>query len=258
MTTELEAAISAARAAGRLLYERLGATHQVRRKGPADLVTETDRQAEDLIAGVLREACPDYGLLGEEGGERFVSHNPRWLVDPLDGTANYIRGYPFFAVSIALEWNRQITLGVVYNPTLNELFAAERGKGATLNGLPIHVSNTVSLGDSVLASGFPYDAWTNEADNGQQWHRLLKRALSLRSDGSAALDLCHVAMGRIDGYWELELGPWDMAAGALIVQEAGGTVSLVNGTSFSPYGRNVLASNAHLHAEMLAVLTNGE
>lgn len=254
MTPELEAAMAAARAAGQLLHERWGKAHQVRRKGEADLVTEMDRQAEELITDMLREDFPAYGLVGEEGGEQFVSDNPRWLVDPLDGTTNYIYGYPLFSVSIALEREDQLAVGVVYNPVLDELFAAERGGGAVLNGEPIHVSDTERLSDSVLASGFPYDAWTSEDDNGWQWHRFLKRALSLRADGSAALDLCHVAMGRIDGFWELVLGPWDMAAGALIVQEAGGVVTHVRGEPFSPFGRNVLATNPHLHPLMLDVL----
>jgi myo-inositol-1(or 4)-monophosphatase len=254
MTPELEAAIAAARAAGELLWEQWGTTHQIHHKGPADLVTEMDRQAQDLIAGMLQEAFPSYGLLGEEGGGQFISNNPRWLVDPLDGTTNYARGYPCFAVSIALEREDEIVLGVVYNPILDELFVAEQGAGASLNGNPIHVSATNDLGESLLASGFPYNAWTSQADNGQEWHRFIKRVLSLRSDGSAALDLCHVAVGRIDGFWELELGPWDMAAGALIVQESGGRVSQVNGDPFTPYGRGLLASNGHLHAEMLAVL----
>lgn len=255
MSSELEAAIAAARAAGDLLRERFGATHQVRHKGPTDLVTEMDRQAQDLIASMLQKPFPTYGLLGEEGGGQDVSDGPCWLVDPLDGTTNYARGYPFFSVSIALERDDEVAVGVVYNPILDELFVAEKGGGATLNERPIHVSTTASLSESVLASGFPYDAWTNEADNGREWHRFLKRVLSLRSDGSAALDLCHVAAGRIDGHWELELGPWDIAAGGLIVQEAGGTVTQVNGDPFIPYGHNVLASNGHLHAEMLALLT---
>jgi myo-inositol-1(or 4)-monophosphatase len=254
VTPELEAAIAAARAAGELLWEEWGTAHQIRHKGPADLVTEMDQQAQDLIASMLREPFPAYGLMGEEGDGQFVSDNPRWLVDPLDGTTNYARGYPFFAVSIALERDDEIVLGVVYNPVLDELFVAEQGGGATLNGNPIHVSTRNDLGESLLASGFPYNAWTSQADNGQEWQRFIKRALSLRSDGSAALDLCHVAMGRIDGFWELELGPWDMAAGALIVQESGGKVSQVNGDPFTPYGRGLLASNGHLHAEMLAVL----
>jgi myo-inositol-1(or 4)-monophosphatase len=257
VTPELEAAIAAARAAGELLWEQSGAAHHIRHKGPADLVTEMDQQAEDLIATLLREAFPSYGLLGEEGGGQSISNSPRWLVDPLDGTTNYARGYPCFAVSIALEREDGIVLGVVYNPILDELFVAEQGGGASLNGASIHVSGTGDLGESLLASGFPYNAWTSPADNGQEWHRFIKRVLSLRSDGSAALDLCHVAMGRIDGFWELELGPWDMAAGALIVQESGGMVSQVNGDPFTPYGRGLLASNGHIHAEMLAVLREG-
>ena len=256
MSHELETAIVAARAAGDLLRGQLGAAHQVHHKGPTDLVTEMDRRAEDLIASILRKAFPAYGLVGEEGGEQHAPGGARWLVDPLDGTTNYARGYPFFAVSIALERDGEIVIGVVYNPMLDELFTAERGGGATLNGRPIHVSATANLGASLLVSGFPYDAWTNDADNGHAWHRFLKRVLSLRCDGVAALDLCHVAMGRIDGYWELALGPWDMAAGSLIVQEAGGTVTQMSGDRFSPYGRSVLASNGHLHAEMLAVLAD--
>jgi myo-inositol-1(or 4)-monophosphatase len=254
MSFELETAIAAARAAGDLLLPYFGAARQVRHKGPTDLVTEMDSQAEDLVAYLLQEAFPTYGLLGEEGGERFVSDNPCWLVDPIDGTVNYARGYPLFAVSIGLAQGDDVTLGVVYNPILDELFAAEKGQGATLNGRPIRVSTTAGLDKSLLASGFPYGVWTSEADNTREWRRFLKRALSLRSDGCASLDLCHVAAGRLDGYWEWELGPWDMAAGALIVQEAGGQVTQVTGEAFSPYGRGVLASNAHLHAEMLALL----
>lgn len=254
MSSELETAIAAARAAGKLLHERLDTDHQVRHKGPADIVTEMDKQAEDLISQLLREAFPNYGLVGEEGGEQFVSDSPRWVIDPLDGTVNYSRGYPFFSVSIALERDGEIVVGVVYNPILDELFTAEKGGGATLNGRSIHVSTTALLKESILASGFPYDVWTNDKDNSREWRGFLKRALSLRCDASAALDLCHVATGRIDAHWELELGPWDMAAGALLVQEAGGIVTQVNGDPFDPYGRGILASNGHIHAEMLAVL----
>jgi myo-inositol-1(or 4)-monophosphatase len=256
MTSELEAAITAARAAGQLLLERLGTSYQVSHKGPADLVTEIDHQAQDLIANTLREAFPSYGLVGEEGSEPGLNDDgPRWIVDPLDGTVNYVRGYPFFAVSIALERAAELAAGVVYNPNLDELFTAERGKGASLNGSPIQVSTATRLEESVLASGFPYEVWTSDDDNSREWRRLLKRALSMRCDACAALDLCHVAMGRLDGHWELELGPWDMAAGALMVQEAGGAVTQVTGEPFSPYGRGILASNGRLHADMLAVLT---
>jgi len=255
MTSELETAIQAARAAGQLLRERLGTSYQISHKGPTDLVTEIDRQAQDLIASILHKAFPTYGLLGEEGDQTRVSEGPCWIVDPLDGTVNYIHSYPFFAVSIALERDGELVAGVVYNPILDELFVAEKGKGATLNGRPIHVSTTDRLEASVLASGFPYGVWTSDDDNSREWRRLLKRALSLRCDASAAIDLCHVAMGRLDGHWEQELGAWDMAAGALMVQEAGGQVTQVTGEPFSPYGRGILATNGHLHAEMLTALT---
>jgi myo-inositol-1(or 4)-monophosphatase len=255
MTSELEAAIHAARAAGKLLCQRFGAAREIRYKGPTDPVTEMDHQAQDLVTKMLGEAFPAYSLLGEEGGRGCAPDGPCWLVDPLDGTTNYIRGYPLFAVSIALERGDDIVVGVVYNPVLDELFAAEEGQGATLNGHPIHVSSTSSLEASVLASGFPYDAGAVENNNSRHWGRFLKRTLSLRCDGSAALDLCHVAMGRLDGFWELDLGPWDMAAGVLIVREAGGCVTHVNGGRFSPYERGILASNSHLHAEMLSLLT---
>jgi myo-inositol-1(or 4)-monophosphatase len=254
MTSEVEAAITAARAAGQLLCERLGTTYQVSHKGPADLVTEIDRQAQDLIAEMLQKAFPGYGLLGEEGGGRDVPDGPRWIVDPIDGTVNYIRSYPLFAVSIALEQDGELVVGVVYHPILDELFVAEKGNGASLNGTPIHVSTTVNLEESVLASGFPYDVWVNDDDNSREWRRFLKRALSMRCDGCASLDLCHVAMGRLEGHWESELGPWDMAAGALMVQEAGGKVTQVTGEPYTPYGQGILASNGHVHADMLAVL----
>ena len=212
MSDELEVAVAAARAAGRLLQEGFGASHHVSHKGPADLVTEMDRRAEEMIAGILKQAFPAYGLIGEETGDQSTRSDSVWLVDPLDGTTNYARNYPFFAVSIGLQREGRTVLGVVYNPTLDELFVAQRGQGATLNGRPIRVSTAASLNEGLLASGFPYDAWVSEKDNGRQWCSFLKVALSLRSDGSAALDLCHVAMGRLDGYWELDLEPWDMAA----------------------------------------------
>ena len=257
MTSEVNAAITAARAAGQLLCERLSTTYQVSHKGPADLVTEIDYQAQDLIADILGEVFPSYGLVGEEGNGPDVPGSPRWIVDPVDGTVNFIRGYQFFAVSIGLERDSEVVVGVVYNPILDELFVAEKGNGASLNGSPIRVSATASLEESVLASGFPYDVWINdEGDNSCEWRRFLKRALSMRCDGCASLDLCHVAMGRLEGHWEFELGPWDMAAGALMVQEAGGKVTQVTGEPFTPYGRGILASNGHLHAEMLAVMTH--
>jgi len=256
MEKELEIAISAARQAGALLKSRFYAPHQVRHKDPANLVTEMDLMAEELISGIVLGAFPNYAFFGEEQFNKNITNadKPRWIVDPLDGTTNYAHGYPLFAVSIALEVNNEIVLGVVYNPLLDELFTGLKGKGAFLNGQPIMVSNAQSLGVSLVASGFPYDAWVNKRDNGEEWRGFLKCALSTRSDGSAALDLCHVAAGRIDGYWELDLEPWDMAAGVLIVQEAGGRVSAVDGSLFTPFKKSVLASNALIHDAMFEVL----
>jgi myo-inositol-1(or 4)-monophosphatase len=218
----------------------------VRHKSPIEIVTEVDLQAEHLIARQLKLAFPGYAFLGEEGSQSWASDREaaRWIVDPIDGTTNFSRGYPLYAVSIALERQGQVVLGVVYNPVLDECFAAELGTSATLNGEPLQVSATSVLAQAVVASGFPYDAWSNPVDNLAAWGRVLKRVHSPRCDGSAALDLCHVAAGRLDAYWEIDLEPWDMAAGALIVQEAGGLVTAVSGEAFGPFQRSVLASNA--------------
>ena len=203
---------------------------------------------------MLKHEFPDYDLLGEESSKAIRSEGPIWIIDPLDGTTNYARDYPLFAVSIALEKNAEVVAGVVYNPLLDELFVAEKGGGATLNGEPIHVTQTQELGKALLASGFPYDVWSNPANNCEEWTRFIRRTMSVRCDGSAALDLCHVAAGRLDGYWELDVQAWDMAAGALMVKEAGGKISLTSGAPFNLYQRNILASNGHLHEAMLEVL----
>ncbi len=254
---ELDFAKATAREAGRMLRERYvqGRPLKVAYKGVIDLVTEMDRAVERFVRSALHQRFPEHGLLGEEEGGARQRGQPRWLVDPLDGTTNYAHGYPFFAVSLALEVDDQVVVAAVYNPLLDEMFTAIKGEGAYLNDSALQVSTTESLGRSLLASGFPYDAWTNPRDNGREWRRFLKKVVSLRSDGSAALDLCHVAAGRIDGYWELDLEPWDVAAGALIVQEAGGRVTQVNGQAFSPYARSIVASNGRIHEAMLDVLT---
>ncbi|OGN93984.1 MAG: inositol monophosphatase [Chloroflexi bacterium RBG_13_48_10] len=249
--SEIDIASEAARCAGHSLKEHFNQPHQVSYKGIIDLVTEMDKESERLITGMLSQSFPEYGFLGEEGSNSTATYACRWIIDPLDGTTNYTFGYPLFAVSIALEKQGQITLGVVYNPILDELFTAERGTGAYLNGAPIHVTRTTKLGKSLLASGFPYDVWSNPRNNCSEWEQFIKKTISVRCDGSAALDLCHVACGRLDGYWELDLEPWDMAAGALIVQEAGGIVTQVDGTPFDHMQHNVLASNGHLHQVML-------
>jgi myo-inositol-1(or 4)-monophosphatase len=251
MESELQVAIRAARAAGDVLRKGFRGEVNVSYKGAIDPVTDLDRQAESLIFGILREAFPGYGFLGEEDHKDLEGHGPAWIVDPLDGTVNYARGYPFFSVSIALHRDGEILLGVVYSPVHDDLFIAEKGGGARLNGKPVRVSSTQELGRAFLASGFPYDVWTARRDNLEEWGYFTKRIFSPRCDGCASLDLCYVARGTYDGYWELDLAPWDMAAGALIVAEAGGVVSGVAGEPFDPFGRSVLAANPHLYGEIL-------
>ncbi len=258
-------AVAAARDAGGLLRERLDRPREVGFKGTVDLVTDADRASEALIAGRIQEAFPEHRLLGEEGargalaeddgsdGEGDATGGFGWLVDPLDGTTNYAHGYPHFAVSIALEQAGTLLLGVVYDPMRNELFVAERGRGATRNGEPIHVSGTEDLIRAVLTTGFSYDL-ARRAVQAPVWRAFLTRVQGIRQTGSAALNLCYVAAGRLDGYWEGPLQPWDTGAGALLVEEAGGRVSDLRGGSFRPYGREILASNGALHGAMLAVL----
>jgi len=256
--TELESAIHAAREAGQLLCEKYMRPHQVDYKGIINIVTEVDRESERLIYTLLHRDFPDYGFLGEEDIRSHSQKGTIWIVDPVDGTSNYARGYPLFAVSIALERNGEVVLGVVYSPVLDELFTAEKGRGAQLNGKPLQVSTTAELGKSLVASGFPYDTWSTPANNLAEWSRFLLRTISARCDGCASLDFCHVACGRVDGYWEVGLDAWDMAAGALIVQEAGGLVTLITGAPFTPYQHSVLASNGYLHQVMMAVLNQLE
>lgn len=258
----LDLAIAAARDAGTLLRDRLGRRRSIEFKGLVDLVTDADRASEALIAGRVRDAFPDHRILGEEGargtaeaeagsaGERAPYG---WLIDPLDGTTNYAHAYPHFAVSIALERDSVVQLGVVYDPMLDELFVAERGRVATVNGAPLRVSDTDELIRSLIATGFPYDIG-QRGETIAIWNAFLNRCQGTRRDGSAALDLCYVAAGRLDGFWERPLAPWDLGAGSLLVEEAGGCVSGYEEDAFDPYRREVVASNGHLHAAMLAVM----
>ncbi len=257
-TPELAVACKAALAAGQVLLAGFGAAHQENLKSAYNMVTEMDMRSERLLSGMLREgAFRDYGFIGEEGAELEAINKPAvWIVDPLDGTTNYARGYPLFAISIALKKGDNITLGVVYNPLRDELFVAQEGCGATLNGQPIHVGATQELRNSLLATGFPYDASTGPGSNSEELESFIRRVISVRCDGSATLDLCHVAMGRLDGYWEAGLDVWDLAAGGLIVKEAAGVITLKSGAPFTPLDGSVLAANTHLHPQMLEVLSN--
>jgi myo-inositol-1(or 4)-monophosphatase len=249
-----------ARAAGAIQRERYETDFQVRTKSAAiDLVTEIDHACEALIVETLRRERPRDAVLAEEGGGHGDPDAVwRWVIDPLDGTMNYAHGYPRFCVSIGVERAGAAEVGVVYDPLLDELYAATRGAGATLNGRPIRVSLETEISRALLATGFAYDVHRSADDNVDHFARFVKLARGLRRDGSAALDLCYVAAGRFDGFWELKLHPWDVAAGSLIVHEAGGRTSDFSGREASGDGRETLASNGHLHSAMLAVLRAGE
>ncbi len=235
----------------------LGRPLPVETKGSAiDLVTEYDRRAEEHIVERLRAAFPDDRVLAEEGGLRAGDRGgaARWLVDPLDGTTNFAHGLPFYCVSIARESGGVVECGVVHAPTLDLLFTARRGGGAYLNDRPIHVSDTDALVRAMLATGFPYDRHTHPDNNFDQFVAFQKRAQAVRRLGSAALDLALVAHGTFDGYWEMKLKPWDLAAGALLVEEAGGRVTGWQGEPFSVDHAAAVATNGRLHDMMLAVL----
>ena len=247
-----------ARDAGEVLRDRFGQPHDVRFKGTIDLVTEADQAAEDLIAKRLRTLCPEHDLLCEEGSVGATSGAAyRWVVDPLDGTTNFAHGLPTFAVSIALEDAGVPVVGVVYDPMRDELFVARKGGGATLNGAPIHVSLVDQLIASILVTGFSYD-FARRAHQAEIWRDFLTRVQAIRQTGSAALNLCYIAAGRLDGYWERGISPWDVAAGAIMVTESGGTVTDMRGGAFRSDDREILASNGRLHGELLNVIATHE
>lgn len=250
----LEFAIRVAQDAGRLLRDRLGTTFDINHKGDINIVTEVDLASERLISEAISTYYPRHEILAEESGLSESNSEYRWIVDPLDGTTNYAHGYPTFCVSIALEYRGETILGVVYDPMRDELFTAERGAGATLNHRPIKVSKTDDLGQSLLSTGFPYDIKTSKLTNLDHWANFAMNAQALRRDGAAALDLCYIACGRFDGFWELNLSPWDTAAGALIAIEAGGRVTDFSGGSFSNYKPEVIATNGLIHDRMVEVV----
>ncbi|MCI0491043.1 MAG: inositol monophosphatase [Blastocatellia bacterium] len=254
----LDFAIRVARDAGRILSDRFGTRIDISHKGAINLVTDVDLASERLIRDLIADHYPRHEVLAEEGGLGEMRSEYRWIIDPLDGTTNYAHGYPVFCVSIALEYRGETLLGVVYDPCRDELFTAERGAGAALNHKPIRVSETSDLMQSLLSTGFPYDIKTARLTNLDHWSNFAMNAQALRRDGAAALDMCYVACGRFDGFWELNLSAWDMAAGALIVREAGGRVSDFSGNEFSHYKPEVIASNGLIHAPMIEVLAMSE
>jgi myo-inositol-1(or 4)-monophosphatase len=252
---ERRVAVDAARAAGRLLRDELSGARRITYKGtPTNLVTEMDQRAEALILERLRGAFPEDAILGEELGAATGRSDRRWLVDPLDGTTNYAHGLPIFGVSIALEAGRRLVLGVVYDPSRDEMFVGERGAGATLNDAPIKVSATPSVDASLLVTGFPYNIRETADTNLREYAAFSLRARAVRRLGSAAIDLAYVACGRFDAYWELRLGAWDVAAGAVLVEEAGGRVTGIDGRALDVDAATMLATNTLIHDEMLRAL----
>lgn len=252
----VELAVEAAKEAGAYLRENLGKIQHIERKGgeATNLVTEIDKQSEHIILTRIRERYPDHDFLGEESGAHKVPSPYRWIVDPLDGTVNYAHALPIFAVSIALEYNNEVVLGVIYDPMREELFVAERGKGATLNGERISVSKTSSLIESLLVTGFPYDVRKELDYHLRPFQEFLVKGQAIRRLGSAALDLAYVACGRFDGFWEGKLNPWDMAAGVLLVTEAGGRWTDYQGRDTTIYTPQMLATNGVIHDQMVEVL----
>ena len=254
MENYLSTAVEIAREAGALVAELFKRPKEIFYKRPSDLVTDADRRSEALIIERLRSHFPGQAIVAEEGGGAQTSSEYCWYVDPLDGTTNFAHGFAVFCVTLGLTYRGEVIAGVVFDPIRDELFTAERGSGAFLNGQRIHVSPVNKLSESLLATGFPPFA-SNHDLNIQYYVRLTKLSHGIRRAGSAALDLCSVAAGRFEGFWELKLNPWDKAAGTLLVTEAGGRVSDVTGEPFQLLADEVFASNGHVHDEMCGVFS---
>ncbi len=252
----LEIAIEAALEAGKYLKANVDNIQHVERKeGQAtNLVTEMDKRSERMIIEKIKQYYPDHDFLGEETGGHDVKSDYRWIIDPLDGTVNFTHGLPYYCVSIGLEYKGTIQLGVIFDPSSGELFTAERGKGAYLNHQRLQVTKTNKLIESMLVTGFPYNVSENPNHAIEHFINFLKEAQAIRRLGSAALDLCYVAAGRFEGFWEVNLHPWDIAAGVLILQEAGGMWTDFHGLPTNVYNPQLLASNGAIHNEMIRVL----
>jgi myo-inositol-1(or 4)-monophosphatase len=245
---------AAVREAGRYLKDHLGPGVEAHYKGAVDLVTPYDLGAQEILVGRLSKAFPAHGFLAEEGVDRPGSSDCRWVIDPLDGTTNFAHGFPVFCVSAALERGGCLVLGLIFDPVRDELFRAELGRGAFLNGAAIRVSAVSELDRALLATGFPYDVRQSPENNLDHWSRFIVRAQAIRRCGSAAIDLAYVACGRFDGFWELKLKPWDVAAGGLIVTEAGGRVTDFDDRPFRLGQPGIAATNGLVHREILEVL----
>ncbi|MCG2677640.1 inositol monophosphatase, partial [bacterium] len=244
----------AAKEAGDILRKNLGKIKRIDYKGRVSLVTDIDRLAEERVLSIIREKYPSHDILTEESRIKEKGNQYKWIIDPLDGTTNYVHEYPRYCVSIALEKDGEVILGVVYDPVPNELFLAEKEKGATLNGKRISVSKIDDLDKGLLATGFPYDRRERADEYLKLYREFMLNSQGIRRDGAAALNLCYTANGRFDGFWEEQLAPWDVAAGSLIVTEAGGEVTDFKGDKIDIYEKEILASNGKIHREMEEII----
>jgi len=251
-----EIAIRAAKQAGNILLDYARKGFEVHRKDQSiNLVTEADLHSEHTVIQIIHQEFPDHQILSEEQGLQDIPTHPiKWIIDPLDGTTNFAHGFPMYNVSIGVEYEGTCVLGVVYDPTRDELFLGQQGKGATLNGAPIYVSATPKLNEALLVTGFAYDVHTAKDNNLKEFCAFTVRARGMRRTGTAAIDLCYIACGRFDGFWELQLNPWDTAAGKVIVEESGGNVTNYDGEPYNIYGQTIIASNGLIHQEMIEVL----
>lgn len=248
-----QVAIEAALKSGSFIKKSVGKIASISYKGRDNIVTDVDKKSEKIIIKIIRAHFPGHSILSEEAGAIDNDSRCKWVIDPLDGTTNFAHAFPFFCVSIALEVSGIIIMGVVYDPVRDELFFAQAGKGAYLNNKRIHVSGVDKLSAAFLATGFSYGRKRKDK-NLANFRRLLMRTMAIRRAGSAALDLSYVACGRFDGFWEMDLHPWDSAAGCLLVKEAKGIVTQFDGSLFTPYHRNILATNGKIHPLIISVL----
>lgn len=253
----LNTGIYAAKKAGALLTKHHDKIQKITLKGEVNLVTELDKLSEKTIIDTINSVFEDHTILSEEAGLLSPQTSSfKWIVDPLDGTTNYAHGFPYFCISIGVEKEGEMFCGIVYQPLLDELFTAIKGEGAYRNNKRIYVSKRNSLNESLLATGFPYDLRDSVENNIKHFNNFILKAQAVRRAGAAALDLSYVAMGRLDGFWEPKLSPWDVAAGSLIIKEAGGSVTDFEGNEYNIYHPNIVASNGKIHKQILKVIQN--